>query len=72
MTSETAESMVQENGSYKPRNLDAGAPPAGEVNPITEFCFTTGIQGLARLILGNKDELRGIKRRRVSADKPRC
>ena len=72
MTSETAESKVYGNGSYKPNNSEAGAPAAREVNPITEFCFATGIPGLAKLTLGSKNKPRGIRRKRASADELRC
>ena len=33
----------------------------GKANPTTQFCFATGIQGSARLILGNKGEPRGVE-----------
>jgi len=33
-----------------------GMPVAGEVNPISYFCFAIEINELARLLLGNKDE----------------
>jgi len=46
------------NGSYRPRNLKAGTPAVGEVNPITQFYFAMGIRGLAKLSLGNMEEAR--------------
>ena len=36
-------------------------PVAGEVNLMTQFCFVMEIRGSARLILGSKDEPRGIE-----------
>jgi len=49
------------NGFYKPRSSDAGTPAVREVNPTTQFCFAMEIRGLAKLILGNNDGLRGIE-----------
>ena len=49
------------NGFYKPRSLKAGTPAAGEVYPITKFCFATEIRGLEKIILGNKDEPQGVE-----------
>jgi len=49
------------NGFYKPRNLEAGAPAVGEVNPMMQFCSAMEIQGSERLTLGNKDEPREIR-----------
>jgi len=46
------------NGSYKPKNLEAGRLAVGEVNPITQFCFAMGIRGLAKLLLGNMEGAR--------------
>jgi len=44
------------NGSYKPRNLEAGTRAVGEVNPITQFYFAMGIRGSEKLLLGNMEE----------------
>ena len=49
------------NGFYKPKSLEAGTPAAREVYPITRFFFAMGVQGLAKLTLGNKDEPQGIE-----------
>jgi len=54
----TAELKMWGNGSYRPRNLKAGTPAVGEVNPITQFYFAMGIRGLAKLSLGNMEEAR--------------
>jgi len=43
-----------ENGSYKPKNLEAGMLVVGE-NPTTQSCFAMEILELARLLLGNKE-----------------
>ena len=51
------------NGSYRPRNLEAGATVVGGMNPITEFFFATVIRGSARPTLGKKDEVQGIEGR---------
>ena len=51
------------NGSCKPKNLEAGAPTVGEVNPIGQSCFVTGIRGSARLTLGKKGGAGGIEGR---------
>ena len=48
------------NGFYKPRSLEAGAPAAREVHPITRCCFAMEIRGLEKLILG-KDEPQGME-----------
>jgi len=50
-----------ENGFYKPRSLEAGTPAAWRVHPITRCSFVMGVQELAKLILGNKDEPQGME-----------
>jgi len=50
------------NGSYKPRNLEAGAPAMREANPITRFCLATEIPGL-EILLGNMDGSREMEER---------
>ena len=62
-TFKIAESKMWGNGSYKERNLGAGAPAVGDVNAMTQFCFAMEILGSARLISGNKGELQSIERR---------
>jgi len=51
------------NGSYRLKNLEAGAPAAGDVNAMMLCCFAMGIPGSVRLILGNKGESPGMGRR---------
>ena len=48
---------MRENGFYGPRSFEDGALAAREVNPIRQFCSATGLPVLAKLILGNKNEL---------------
>jgi len=36
-------------------------PVVREANPITQFCFATGIRELARHLLGNKDEPKEVE-----------
>ena len=64
-TSETSESNMSENGSYDLRNLETGTLAAREVNPIRQFCFSMGIRGWARRLLGNKAEHRRMGKGQV-------
>jgi len=52
-----------ENGSYKPRNLEAGISVAGDMSGMAQFCFAMEIRGSARRILGSPGKPRGIEGR---------
>jgi len=65
MTFKAAGLKMLGNGSYKPRNLEAGTLAMREEHLITQFCFAMVAQGLAKLILGSKDELQGIEKEQV-------
>jgi len=47
------------NGSYEPRNFEAGMLVVGEAGPTRQSCFAMGIRGLGRHVLGKKEEPRG-------------
>ena len=48
------------NGSYKPRNLEAGTMAVEGANLITQSCFAMGIPGWARHLLGNKGKPQSV------------
>jgi len=68
-TFEPAGSMRWETGSFKLRNIGTGFVVFVEVNLMVQPCFATGVWGLARLTLGERED---IRRKKDIANKLRC
>ena len=66
-TLESAGSTNWGAGFYEPTNTEIGLMVIAKVNPITQSCFATEVQGSARLTSGKSNAPQG---RKAIANKP--